>query len=99
MFHLNDSRYYHFARGKVLNVDAIVSRTGYTGEDGFEIYFSAEIPNPFGIGLLEARHSVSVCFLQDWAREIRFGSKPRCFCTETTWMGRRHCSKPDSDGS
>jgi aminomethyltransferase len=32
---------YHFVQGKVCNVDAIVSRTGYTGEDGFEFYFSA----------------------------------------------------------
>jgi len=38
---LANIRYYHFAEGKVLNVDAILSRTGYTGEDGFELYFSA----------------------------------------------------------
>jgi aminomethyltransferase len=38
---LEKIRYYHFAKGKVLNVDAIISRTGYTGEDGFELYFSA----------------------------------------------------------
>ena len=38
---LGKIRYYHFAKGKVLNVDAIISRTGYTGEDGFELYFSA----------------------------------------------------------
>src|SRR3989337_2518093 len=31
-------RYYHFKQGNVAGVDAIVSRTGYTGEDGFEIY-------------------------------------------------------------
>src|SRR5205807_1026240 len=38
---LGNMRYYHFAKGKVLNVDAILSRTGYTGEDGFELYVSA----------------------------------------------------------
>ena len=32
--------YYHFATGHVAGVrDVIVSRTGYTGEDGFELYF------------------------------------------------------------
>jgi aminomethyltransferase len=31
-------KYYWFARGKFAGVDAIVSRTGYTGEDGFEVY-------------------------------------------------------------
>lgn len=32
--------YYHFARGPVAGVpNVIVSRTGYTGEDGFELYF------------------------------------------------------------
>ncbi len=31
-------KYYHFEEGKFNGVDAIISRTGYTGEDGFEIY-------------------------------------------------------------
>ena len=31
-------RYYWFVRGEVLGVPAIIARTGYTGEDGFEIY-------------------------------------------------------------
>jgi aminomethyltransferase len=35
---LADMKYYRFARGKVDGVPAIVSRTGYTGEDGFEVY-------------------------------------------------------------
>ncbi len=33
--------YYRFARGRVAGVAAIVSRTGYTGEDGFELYLPA----------------------------------------------------------
>jgi aminomethyltransferase len=33
-------KYYWFDRGKFAGVDAIVSRTGYTGEDGFEVYCS-----------------------------------------------------------
>jgi aminomethyltransferase len=35
-------KYYHFAEGQFDGVDAIISRTGYTGEDGFEIYASAD---------------------------------------------------------
>lgn len=35
---LADIRYYWFASGEFAGVRAIVSRTGYTGEDGFEIY-------------------------------------------------------------
>jgi aminomethyltransferase len=33
--------YYRFARGSVAGVPAIISRTGYTGEDGFELYLPA----------------------------------------------------------
>ena len=35
---LDDIKYYHFTVGKVDGVDSIISRTGYTGEDGFEVY-------------------------------------------------------------
>jgi aminomethyltransferase len=31
-------KYYWFAEGRFAGVDAIMSRTGYTGEDGFEVY-------------------------------------------------------------
>jgi len=30
--------YYHFAEGSVAGVQCFISRTGYTGEDGFELY-------------------------------------------------------------
>ncbi|MEW5978658.1 MAG: glycine cleavage system aminomethyltransferase GcvT [Acidobacteriota bacterium] len=35
-------RYYWFAHGPVAGVDSIIARTGYTGEDGFELYFAPE---------------------------------------------------------
>lgn len=41
-FDLNTLRFYRFQRGKVNGCPALVSRTGYTGEDGFEIYFSPD---------------------------------------------------------
>lgn len=38
---LSGIRYYHFDTGKVNGIDCIISRTGYTGEDGFELYCSS----------------------------------------------------------
>ncbi|HET7232782.1 MAG TPA: glycine cleavage system aminomethyltransferase GcvT [Longimicrobium sp.] len=38
---LDGIRYYHFAEGTVDGVQAVISRTGYTGEDGFELYVAA----------------------------------------------------------
>ncbi|MHB8138512.1 MAG: glycine cleavage system aminomethyltransferase GcvT [Smithellaceae bacterium] len=34
--------YYHFVESQVTAIPAIISRSGYTGEDGFEIYASAD---------------------------------------------------------
>ncbi|MFI5252046.1 MAG: glycine cleavage system aminomethyltransferase GcvT [Bacteroidota bacterium] len=34
--------YYGFQKGKLADIDMIISRTGYTGELGFELYFSAD---------------------------------------------------------
>jgi aminomethyltransferase len=53
---LTAMEYYHFVTGKVLAADAIVSRTGYTGEDGFEIYFSPEHSEAIWNAILEAGH-------------------------------------------
>ena len=35
-------KYYHFATGNVAGRPCLVSRTGYTGEDGFELYHEVE---------------------------------------------------------
>lgn len=35
---LAEIKYYHFVRGQIDGVDSLISRTGYTGEDGFEVY-------------------------------------------------------------
>ncbi|HET9137542.1 MAG TPA: glycine cleavage system aminomethyltransferase GcvT [Candidatus Kapabacteria bacterium] len=39
---LLDIPYYNYAKGKLAGVDMIISRTGYTGELGIEIYFPAD---------------------------------------------------------
>lgn len=36
---LDDLEYYHYTKAKVAGIEMIVSRTGYTGELGFELYF------------------------------------------------------------
>jgi aminomethyltransferase len=45
--------YYHFAECEVAGVPAVVSRTGYTGEDGFEIYMAPESGPPIFEALME----------------------------------------------
>jgi len=40
---ITDLKYYHFLRGKVAGIPAIISRTGYTGELGFELYFDSSL--------------------------------------------------------
>lgn len=39
---LKNLRFYHFLEAQVEKIPAIISRSGYTGEDGFEIYAAAD---------------------------------------------------------
>lgn len=39
---LSEIKYYHFSEGHVDDVPSIISRTGYTGEDGFEVYAASD---------------------------------------------------------
>jgi len=39
---VSDLKYYGFAQGEVDGAPALISRTGYTGEDGFELYLDPE---------------------------------------------------------
>lgn len=51
---LSGIRYYHFADGNIGQVPARFARTGYTGEDGFEIYIAPEEAAPVWLKLLES---------------------------------------------
>ncbi|TLM65705.1 MAG: glycine cleavage system aminomethyltransferase GcvT [Deltaproteobacteria bacterium] len=51
---LESIRYYHFGRGEVAGVPALISRTGYTGEDGFELYVPAAEAGELWTRLLDA---------------------------------------------
>jgi aminomethyltransferase len=46
--------YYHFYEGLIAGYPAIISRTGYTGENGFELYFSPQAAEPVWNALMEA---------------------------------------------
>jgi aminomethyltransferase len=46
--------YYWFARGTIAEVPALISRTGYTGEDGFELYAPADRTERLWAALLAA---------------------------------------------
>lgn len=51
---LSGLRYYWFVEGRVAGVPARISRTGYTGEDGFELYVAAADAERLWFALLEA---------------------------------------------
>ncbi|MBT3923153.1 MAG: glycine cleavage system aminomethyltransferase GcvT [Nitrospinaceae bacterium] len=39
---LDEIEYYHFKKAKIHQFESIIARTGYTGEDGFEVYIDAD---------------------------------------------------------
>ena len=47
-------RYYHFAEGAIAGIPTVISRTGYTGEDGFELYFAPEHADRMWLALIGA---------------------------------------------
>jgi len=60
--------YYRFVRGAVAGVDTLISRTGYTGEDGFELYAPAAATPRLWAALREAGHD-------DGAQPIGLGAR------------------------
>ena len=61
--------YYRCARGKVAGVAALLSRTGYTGEDGFEIYVPWSETERVWTALLDAGSSVEAAPIGLGARD------------------------------
>jgi len=51
---LSEIKYYYFTEGQVDGVSSIVSRTGYTGEDGFEVYAAADKADQLWNKILDA---------------------------------------------
>jgi aminomethyltransferase len=57
---LDDLLYYWKRDARVAGVEAIVSRTGYTGEDGFELYFDREDSEAVWEAILAAGGAVGI---------------------------------------
>jgi aminomethyltransferase len=51
---LNSIKYYWFTDGEVAGVPARIARTGYTGEDGFEVYIAPDAAEPVWNAILLA---------------------------------------------
>ncbi|MFY9925241.1 MAG: glycine cleavage system aminomethyltransferase GcvT [Opitutaceae bacterium] len=58
-------KYYHFAQGEVAGIRCTISRTGYTGEDGFELYHAGGSAVALAQALLAAgkAHGLELCGL------------------------------------
>jgi aminomethyltransferase len=58
-------RYYAIASGRVAGISALIARTGYTGEDGFEIFVDAASATDLWNALLQAgeTHGLQPCGL------------------------------------
>ncbi|HEY1764854.1 MAG TPA: glycine cleavage system aminomethyltransferase GcvT [Opitutaceae bacterium] len=58
-------KYYHFAESRVAGIHCLLSRTGYTGEDGFELYHPAGQAMALAEALLRAGqpHGLELCGL------------------------------------
>jgi aminomethyltransferase len=57
---LGEMKYYWFGHGEVASARATVSRTGYTGEDGYEIFVPPNMADRVWLALLEAGRAADV---------------------------------------
>lgn len=57
---LQELRYYWFEHGEVAGIRSMISRTGYTGEDGFELFVPAQSSERVWNAILEAGGSAGV---------------------------------------
>jgi aminomethyltransferase len=57
---LTDIKPYWFSYGEVANARATISRTGYTGEDGFEIFVPPNMADKVWMALLESGRAADV---------------------------------------
>ncbi len=66
---LSDLDYYHFTQGEYAGVPMIISRTGYTGEKGYELYFAPECADTVWNALFEAGRQYGIAPIGLGARD------------------------------
>jgi aminomethyltransferase len=66
---LSSVRYYGFANGPVLGIPCLIARTGYTGEDGFELFFEKARAREVWDALLQSGRSLDVAPIGLGARD------------------------------
>ena len=91
--------YYHFAEGEVDGHPVLVARTGYTGEDGFELFVAPDRAEALWRRLLEAGSREAGSCPPASARATPCAWKRRCASTGTTWTRRRRSWRRGSAGS
>ena len=96
---LDSIAYYHFTRGEVLEVEALIARTGYTGEDGCEIYVPPEDGPPALGGPCSMRVPSSESFRAVSGLATRCASKRPCRSTGTRSTTPLRLTKRDWGGS
>jgi aminomethyltransferase len=57
---LQSIKYYWYSHGEVASVRAMISRTGYTGEDGFEIFVPPQSADRLWLAILESGKSAGI---------------------------------------
>jgi aminomethyltransferase len=57
---LDTIHYYYFVFGRVADIQCLIARTGYTGEDGFELYFDPESSEKLWNDLMQAGESAGL---------------------------------------
>jgi hypothetical protein len=95
---LDALRYYAIAGGRVGGIEAQVARTGYTGEDGFEVFVETGRTGELWTRCSRPCVRRAVC-PSGWARATPFGWRPACRSTATSSTAPRRRSTPGSGGS
>src|SRR5438477_11434206 len=76
-------KYYWFAHGEVASVRATISRTGYTGEDGFEIFVPPQAADRVWQAIIESGKDVDLIPCGLGARDtLRLEASMRLYCND-----------------